>query len=165
VMTQDSVKDTSVCKREWVRALKYKKPIIPLLVDPAAELPFQLEPRQWVDFTDSFEEGLARLRQQLVWMDSPQGVLQALVENLEDGERELSRAQDQARRARIERELEELRRQIAGQRRLLDDPHAASQHTQQRITSGLERERAPDQPAVVVRRAKFVNPPPLTAPT
>jgi len=164
VMTRDSVLDSSVCKREWVRALKYKKPVIPLLIDPEAELPFQLEPRQYIDFTDSFEEGLARLRQHLAWMDSPEGVLQALVERLEDAERELPRARDQAQQARTARELEELRRQIAEQRQLLADPHAASQHTQQRIASGLERERAPERP-VVVRRAKFVNPPPVIAPT
>ena len=36
--------------------------------------------------------------------------------------------------------------------------------TEQRIESGLERERQPaDKPAV--RRAKFVNPPPMTAPS
>jgi len=36
--------------------------------------------------------------------------------------------------------------------------------TEQRIESGLQRERQPvDKPAV--RRAKFVNPPPMTAPT
>src|SRR5271154_5665440 len=38
-MTTDSVRAQSVCKREWVRALKYKKPIIPLLVERNAELP------------------------------------------------------------------------------------------------------------------------------
>jgi hypothetical protein len=30
VMTTDSVRPNSMCKREWTRALKYKKPVIPL---------------------------------------------------------------------------------------------------------------------------------------
>jgi tetratricopeptide (TPR) repeat protein len=164
VMTRDSVLDSSVCKREWIRALKYKKSVIPLLVDSEAELPFQLEPRQYIDFTDSFEEGLARLRQHLVWMDSSEGVLQALIDRREDAERELPRARDLAQRARTQRELEELDRQIAEQRRLLDNPQAASQRTEERIASGLEREREPEQPPVL-HRAKFVNPPPVIAPT
>ncbi len=41
VMTFDSVEDSSVCKREWIRALKYKKPIIPLLAQRDAEMPGQ----------------------------------------------------------------------------------------------------------------------------
>ena len=42
VMTADSVSPLSVCKEEWGRALRYKKPIIPLLVSRDAELPFRL---------------------------------------------------------------------------------------------------------------------------
>jgi tetratricopeptide (TPR) repeat protein len=164
VMTRDSVLDSSVCKREWVRALKYKKPIIPLLFDPDAELPFQLEPRQYIDFTGSFEEGLAGLRQHLTWMDSPEGILQALAERLQDAERELPRAREPSQQARIQREIEELRRQIGEQQGLLNDPRAARQRTERRITSGLEREREPERP-IAVRRAKFVNPPPMVAPT
>src|SRR5262249_6726207 len=38
VMTLDSVTPNSVCKKEWTRALKYKKPVIPLLVHPTAEM-------------------------------------------------------------------------------------------------------------------------------
>jgi tetratricopeptide (TPR) repeat protein len=164
VMTLDSVTDTSVCKREWIRAVKYKKPIIPLLFDPDAELPFQLEPRQYIDFTGSFDTAMAQLRQHLLWMDSPEGVLQALKERLEEAVRELPRAADATRRARIQQEIDELRRQLGEQQLLVENPQAASEQTEQRIASGLERERQPERP-VAVRRAKFVNPPPMVAPS
>jgi hypothetical protein len=73
VMTKDSVAPLSVCKKEWIRALKYKKPIIPLLVNRDAEMPFNLEPREYINFTVSFDTALARLRKHFTWMDSPEG--------------------------------------------------------------------------------------------
>jgi hypothetical protein len=69
VMTADSVTDRSVCKQEWTRALRYKKPIIPLLAARDAEIPFRLEPRQRTNFTSANESALAKLRQHLTWMD------------------------------------------------------------------------------------------------
>ena len=39
LMTVDSVHPKSECKHEWTRALRYKKPIIPLLFDSDAEMP------------------------------------------------------------------------------------------------------------------------------
>jgi len=69
VMTSDSIAATSVCKQEWTRALRYKKPIIPLLAARDAEIPFRLEPRQRTNFTSANESALAKLRQHLTWMD------------------------------------------------------------------------------------------------
>ena len=66
VMTRDSVEDESVCKREWTRALSYKKPIVPLKLHPDAGMPFRLDPRQHIDFTrwlespEEFDSALAR---------------------------------------------------------------------------------------------------------
>jgi TIR domain len=165
VMTEDSVRPNSMCKREWVQALKYKKPVIPLRFHRDAELPFQLQPREYVDFTGSPEAAMARLRKHLSWMATPAGFLQALKERQADAERELERATSVSARARIEQELGELRRQIATQEQVLADPQTARQDTEQRIASGLERERQPEERPTVGRRAKFINPSPLLAPT
>jgi hypothetical protein len=107
-----------------------------------------------------------RLRKHLGWMDTPPGALQALKERLADAERELQRPTEEvSERARIEQEIQELRRQIDVQERVLADPRAASQRTEERIASGLERERQPEDRPSEGRRAKFINPPPLLAPT
>src|SRR5689334_3119377 len=164
VMTPDGVKPNSMCKREWIRALKYKKPVIPLRFDRGAELPFRLDPREYVDFTDSFDVALAKLRNHLTWLDTPEGVLQALKVRLADAERELERPSEAPERTRIEQDVKELHRQIAGQEQLLADPGAARERAREHIASGLEREREPDR-SVTVRQAKFVNPPPVVAPT
>jgi tetratricopeptide (TPR) repeat protein len=163
VMTTDSVRPNSICKDEWVRALKYKKPVIPLRFHRDAELPLRLGSRQYIDFTGSVAAALDRLRDHLGWMDTPAGDLQILKERLADAERELQWASEVSERARIQQEIKELRWQIAARERVLTDPQAASQDTQQRIASGLERERQPDRP-VTIRQAKFINRPPMHAP-
>ena len=90
VMSADSVRPDSVCKHEWVRALRYKKPVIPLLLDRDAELPFRLGSREYINFTGAFDAALARLRNHVAWMESPEGQLQALKYRLSDAERELA---------------------------------------------------------------------------
>jgi tetratricopeptide (TPR) repeat protein len=163
LMTRDSVQDNSACKLEWVWALKYKKPVIPLRVDADAELPFRLSSRQYIDFSGGFEAGLAKLRIYLGWMGSPEWVLQDLRDQLTEAERELQRA-DLAQRPRIEQDIQELRDRIVGQERLLADPEGATRRTEERIAAGLERERQPERPPVASVRAKFVNTPPVIAP-
>jgi tetratricopeptide (TPR) repeat protein len=164
VMTADSVRAGSVSKDEWVRALKYKKPVIPLRLHAEAELPFRLGSRQFVDFSD-VEVGMARLREYLAWTSTPEGVLAELRTRRADAERELPRA-DPARRPQIEREIADLNQRIAAQRQAIDHPLAAQTQTAERIETGLERERQPEKPVtkVVVSRARFVNPPPMAAP-
>src|SRR4051812_42862297 len=117
VMTEDSVRDESGCKAEWVAALRYKKPVIPLRLSAAAELPFRLSSRQFIDFSDRYETGLARLRKHLVRRASAAGVLDDLRSRYADAEYELPRA-DRAQRQRIEREMEELRGRIEQQERV-----------------------------------------------
>lgn len=164
IMTRDSVQPNSVCKNEWVRALKYKKPIVPLLREREAELPFRLGSRQYIDFTGSPEAALARLRKHLAWVDSPAGQLQAIKERLADAQRELPRAQPQ-QQVRIQDDIAELEKQIAQQQAIVDNPQAAAQRTQESIERALARERQPAQPIGGTSKSKFINPPPLIAPT
>jgi hypothetical protein len=164
VMSRDSVTSTSVCKNEWVRALSYKKPIIPLLLHENAELPFQLGSRQYIDFTGSFESGIARLRQHVSWMESPAGQLDALKYRLADAQRALPRAEPE-RRPRIEADIDELKAQITHQQATIDNPRAAEERVQGTIDAVLAVERRPSKPVSGISPGKFINPPPLIAPT
>jgi hypothetical protein len=164
VMTKDSVRVGSGCKDEWVWALKYKKPVIPVRVDPESDLPFRLGSRQFIDFGANFARGLAQLRGDLRWLRTPEGQLRELEIRLAEAERELPRA-DADLQPRFEQEMEQLRQRIVAQRRLVADPGTAAEQTDARIGAGLERERQPERPALAqAPGAKFVNPPPLTAP-
>ena len=123
VMTADSVQDHAGNRSEWVWALKYKKPVIPLRADASAELPFRLSSRDYIDFSSDFDIGLARLRTYLDSVGSPKWVLQELRNQLTEAERELPRA-DRAQRARVEHDIEDLRKRIADQEHLVADPAA-----------------------------------------
>jgi tetratricopeptide (TPR) repeat protein len=164
VMTKDSTASTSMCKNEWTWALKYKKAIIPIRLHKDAEQPFGLGNRQWIDFSDNFEHGLAKLRKFLREMDSPKGVLEAMKDRLADAERALRRAKGDDEK-RIQVEIEELKKQIEVQQRIVDDPEGAKKQTEQNIQSGLERERQPEKPVAAKAETKFINPPPGIAPT
>jgi len=125
VMSRDSVTPNSVCKREWTLALKYNKPVIPLRLHADAELPFRLEPRQFIDCSGEIAPALTRLHGHLLWLSEPQGRLQQLKDRLADAVRGLSRtpAQD---RPRLLEEIAELERQIVQQQTIVDDPLATA---------------------------------------
>ena len=116
VMTEDSVSPRSECKREWTRGLKYIKPIIPLLFQKDAEMPFRLEPRQYIDFTHGFDAGLARLREHIRWRATPEGILDTMNERLIDARRDLLRSEE-ADKPRIKEEVAELEKRIDEQQR------------------------------------------------
>lgn len=165
IMTHDSVEDESVCKLEWTRALKYKKAIVPILLQPEAEMPFRLGSRQYIDFTGDFDTGLAKLRICLRWLTSPEGVLESLKDRLEDARRDHRRAGGPDQQIRIEKEMSLLKKQIDDQQRIIDDPEGAAIRVEESITRGIERERQPEKPVSGVTRTKFINPPPDIAPT
>ncbi len=68
LMTPDSIIPTSVCWDECSRALSYSKIVIPLLMKENVPAPSRLRDRQKIDFTDSFDLGVARLREHLTRM-------------------------------------------------------------------------------------------------
>ena len=182
VMTRDSVSDSSVCKVEWTRALRYKKPIVPLFGPPRCRIPFRLANRQYIDFTSDFARSLARLRDYLQWLQSPDGKLHSLRDCLSDAQLDAARVADRAEKtrldadigqleaeileqeralprtepeqqARIREDIAELERQIAQQQKVIDNPKAAEQRVQQSIEAGLEGERKPANPSAGSRTA------------
>jgi tetratricopeptide (TPR) repeat protein len=163
LMTIDSVSPNSECKKEWTRALKYKKPIIPLLFDKKAELPFRLEPRQYIDLTQGLDAGLARLHEHVRWRETAEGALHTLKERLEDARRDLVRA-DAAEKVRITEEIKLLQQQIDGQQAILDNPEAAQERSQESITHRLEQERQPAEPVAAKVQTRFINRLPMIPP-
>jgi tetratricopeptide (TPR) repeat protein len=164
IMTQDSVIPTSNCALEWYAALKYKRPIIPIRYHLEAMKPFLLGPLPDLDFTDSFDAALARLRAELAWLDTPEAALQALRHRLAAARHDLPRA-DPQQRPRIEEEIKDLEQQIADQQRVVDDPVGASQRTKERIAEGLASERRIESPSTSPSRVKFIGKPPTVAPS
>jgi tetratricopeptide (TPR) repeat protein len=166
VMTRDSVQDSSATRNEWVWALKCKKPVIPLRFDPNAGLPFRLSSLQYIDFTDRFEAALAKLRIHFDWLSTPDGILMDLRFRLADAERDLPRASGAGQRARVVQDVEDLQRRIAELEAVAADPETAVAKTEERIATGLEGIRQPARPEPEMpARARFVNQPPVTAPT
>src|SRR5436309_12374583 len=51
IMTPDSVRGDSQCKKEWSRALKYKKPVLLLRLNREAEPPYRLKDHHYLDFS------------------------------------------------------------------------------------------------------------------
>jgi tetratricopeptide (TPR) repeat protein len=164
VMSFDSVCKDSICKNEWVWALRYKKPIIPLRKDHEADLPFRLGSREYIDFCGSINPSIAQLRKHLIWMDSPEGQLQALKYRLSDAKREFPRAELE-QQARIQLDINELESQIAQQQKIINNPKAAEQRVKKSITTGLKEECTPSRPVDGIAKIIFINPPPLIAPT
>ncbi len=56
VMSDDSTKPGSDCKNEILFALRYKKPILPIRLHQTAQPIFVLAAREWIDFTDGFND-------------------------------------------------------------------------------------------------------------
>jgi tetratricopeptide (TPR) repeat protein len=161
VMTKDSVMPQSVCKNEWTRALSYKKPVTPILLEKDAEMPFRFGSRQYIDFTSDFAAGLAKLRNHICWLDSPEGKLQSLKDRLADAKRDLHRSPaDQ----RIKDDIAQLQKDIENQQRIFAYPEGAKKQVEQSIKAAQERERQPERPVSGIAQTKYINPPPGAAP-
>jgi len=163
IMTPDSTAKGSVCKEEWTWALKYKKPVICLLKDKKADVPFRLFNRQHIDISTDFDSGIAQLRSAIKRLDEPEGILEELDRRLSQAKRDLQRTPHEEEKPRIQAEIEELNKQIEAQQRVVADPEAAKKQTEQNIQNGLERERKPQLPVASFQSSKFINQPPGVA--
>ncbi len=163
VMSPDSTAKLSNCKEEWTWALKCKKPVICLLLDPQAEDQFRLNNRQKIDFSSNFDAGLAKLKKAIDRLDTREGLLDELNHRLADANRDLHRAKPEDM-PRIQADIDELKKQIEVQQKIVDNPEAAQAQTQKNIESGLERERQPEKPVAGRTSTKFINSPPGIAP-
>ena len=106
VVTTDSVNSPEV-GNEWSRALRYKKPILPLRFDPDVDPPLRLEGHQEVDFISDFEQAMAKLRKLLLWLDTSDARIAALEQRRHSAERDLLR-QEPSQRKRAELEISDL---------------------------------------------------------
>jgi len=160
VMTPDSVARNSNCKNEWTHALRYKKPIIPLHLDPSAKLPFRLNTRQWLEASQTDLRGTAaKLRAHWIWLKSPQGQLRLREQRLDDARRDLARAGDPLGRARIEHEIAELEADVDEFKAILGDEQARRQvedRSQQEPEQAAEEGAGAPEP----ERPRVVNAPP-----
>jgi hypothetical protein len=118
VLSPNATSDQSTTRAEWQLALRYKKPVILARIDRHADAPLALSHRAAIDFTDDRELALARLRQHLGWLATPQGRLALLRDRLADARRDLGSSEPDLR-ARIEREIDELQEAIRQHSRLI----------------------------------------------
>jgi len=162
LMTNDSVDPNCPCTQEWIRALKYKKPIIPLMIESGTEMPFRLEPRVPIIFAETYDMGLAKLRDHVRWRSTPEGQLYTMNEQLKDALRDLDASETDKKR--IDDEIANLRQQIEALQIIIKNPQAAQERTQKNIDRGLERERQPEAPVASKQQTRFINRPPLIAP-
>ncbi|HND78554.1 MAG TPA: toll/interleukin-1 receptor domain-containing protein, partial [bacterium] len=139
VLSNDSTSQTSVCKEEWSWALKYKKPIILIRIQTNVQPPFRLGERKIIDFSADFIIGLAKLRKQLAYLDSPEGILSELKHSLVDAERDLHRTKGNEENL-IKSEISELKKQIEVQQKILDNPQALQKQIQKNVNAELEGE-------------------------
>ncbi len=163
VMTPDSTESQSVCKQEWSRALKYKKPIVPLKLHHDVEMPFRLGSRQYINFTGDFSEALQQLHTHLHWLGSPEGRLQVLQDRLSDAHRDLRRASPTTE-THIQQEIDELQEDIAHQQAIIQHPEALVQEATVRIKEGLTLDRKPLSPFTGLGEIQCINTAPIVPP-
>jgi tetratricopeptide (TPR) repeat protein len=144
LMTQESVKHHSFCRNEVLRALKHRKPVIPLLFYPNLEVPVSLQKTQYIDFVDNFEAGLKELYRYLKWKQTPEGQLQYLTQQLYSLESEIASAQQKnnlALQQLLEKEKSHLEAQYELYQKAKANPELARQNLRENISKAIEEER------------------------
>jgi len=165
VGTHDSVERQSICKKEWRRALKYKKPVIPLLGQSDIEMPFLMDGWHYIDFTRDFEQAVEKLRKHLLWLNTPEGELFKRRVWQQNAIRDEGRSQGDAERKRAEQEIKRLEREIEELELTTKDPETAKARTLNTIKAGLERERRAPNKEDKELKGRIINTPPATPPS
>jgi tetratricopeptide (TPR) repeat protein len=165
VMSRDSVRNGSICIDEWTLALKYKKPVIPILFHEDADLSLCLVNYQYIDFSEDYDRGLKKLREELKLLNSPEGRLNALKYQLKYAERELQYCDSLGKRGRIENEIQRLESDIEELERILTDPEEAKRHAEERRKNRQKKEQKPEMPVRMKTAVRFINSLPCIAPT
>jgi len=150
--------------REWRLALKYKKPIITVRKTPDVDFPLLLGKRTPLDFAGPTTAAIIELRQYLDGLNTAAGQLRELEYRLADAKRERRTASPE-QRLRIDQDVAGLEAEIKTVRAVAQDPEAAIQRAGARTEAAMQRERQPEHPAAGRAHTKFINPPPLVAPS
>ena len=82
VLTHNAVTSEEV-SREWMRALRFKRQIIPLRFSADVIPPLRLEGLQEVDFCGAIEHGIARLSDHLLFLDTRDGRVASIRQRLD----------------------------------------------------------------------------------
>ncbi len=165
LITNDSVEFQSECRKEMNLAMDCKRTIIPLMLHNGAKTPYRCSQRQYIDFRGDFNSAIVELRHHLEWLESPEGILKTLKDRLDDASRDLHHSRDEWQRTRIEKDIILLKKQIADQEKIVDDPQGTEIRTIDKIKHGIEGERKPETKVSRESFGKFINPPPTTAPS
>lgn len=164
--TRDSVKSDSFCIDEWKLALEYKKPVIPTSFHKNVDLSQHrcLKNCQYIDFSEDFYIGLAKLRLELALLNSPERRLKTLKYLLKYTECELRFFNDPGKMGRIKNEIQQLESDIDELERILTDPEEAKRRTHDGIIDRLKQDQKPEKPVRMKTAVKFINSLPCIAP-
>jgi len=148
VLTPGSIA-SQTCMDELDLAINLGKPILPLKIVPRiddatpappvanTDIPLRLQQRQYIDFTVLFDQGIARLRQQLHQIRRVQTEIATLAQQKTD----LQAMRDSAPTpANVDVRMNELDEQIKSRQRILTEPEQVRRENQRAIDVGIESE-------------------------
>ncbi len=185
VMTPQSVEVDSASGKECHGAQRSNKTITPLRFYPDLEAPLWLGPLHEISFVEndeaewrrpdqpwsdlSWERGVERLRRHLVKLkpafapaDMLESTLERLGQKLVRAQKDLRKEREGPGRRRIQREIDELNRQINEFSGISEDPAGAAEKKRRRIDDGPYQQTT--SPAPVRVRGVYANAPPAWVP-
>lgn len=160
---------SDVCQDEIVLIHNLKKPIIPLLIAPESDdepahftdFPLLLQRKQYVDFTESFEQGMARLGPQLHRVIALHREINKRSSEIERLEQERATA---PRPQALDRYIDDMRETIANKQEVMLEPEAFAESyrraMQTEIEAQLQNQKRAREEAKSAQRQRVVGSPP-----